>query len=129
MLGLPDGPPERVTGVTLDSRGCAPGTSTPHCPGFTTHGARFAAMAQAAGAAAILTDPAGADLIGADRRRGAARPGRRRPARRARCGRRRGCTATPREDLATTGITGTNGKTTASYLLDAALRAAGAPPG
>ena len=38
---------------------------------------------------------------------------------------RRGCTAIPAEALATTGITGTNGKTTVSYLLDAALRAGG----
>ena len=49
MLGLPDGPPEHVTGVTLDSRRVRPGDLYAALPGFTTHGARFAAMAQVAG--------------------------------------------------------------------------------
>ncbi len=124
MLGLPDGPPEHVTGVTLDSRRVRPGDLYAALPGFTTHGARFAGMAQAAGAAAILTDPSGAELIGAahdvacpvlvvDDPRGVL-----------------GAVSAwvygdPAGALATTGITGTNGKTTVSYLLDAALRAGG----
>ena len=124
MLGLPDGPPEHVTGVTLDSRRVRPGDLYAALPGYTTHGARFAAMVQAAGAAAILTDPAGEQLIEAagdvdlptlvvDDPRGML-----------------GAVSAwvygePARALATTGITGTNGKTTASYLLDAALRAGG----
>ena len=124
MLGLPDGPPELVTGVTLDSRRVRPGDLYAALPGFTTHGARFAEMAQSAGAAAILTDPSGAELIGAahnvevpvlvvDDPRGVL-----------------GAVSAwvygdPAGALATTGITGTNGKTTVSYLLDAALRAGG----
>ncbi len=124
MLGLPDGPPEHVTGVTLDSRRVRPGDLYAALPGFTTHGARFAAQAQAAGAAGILTDPSGADLIRAeggidvpvlvvDDPRGLL-----------------GAVSAwvygdPARALATTGITGTNGKTTVSYLLDAALRAGG----
>jgi UDP-N-acetylmuramoyl-L-alanyl-D-glutamate--2,6-diaminopimelate ligase len=124
MLGLPDGPPEDVTGVTLDSRRVRPGDLYAALPGFTTHGARFAAQAQAAGAAGILTDPSGADLIRSeggidvpvlvvDDPRGLL-----------------GAVSAwvygePARELVTTGITGTNGKTTVSYLLDAALRAGG----
>ena len=124
MLGLPDGPPEVVTGVTLDSRRVRPGDLYAALPGFTTHGARFAAQARANGAAGILTDPSGADLIGSgggidvpvlvvEDPRGLL-----------------GAVSAliygdPSGALVTTGITGTNGKTTASYLLDAALRAGG----
>jgi UDP-N-acetylmuramoyl-L-alanyl-D-glutamate--2,6-diaminopimelate ligase len=124
ILGLPDGPPRDVTGVTLDSRRVRPGDLYAALPGFTTHGARFAAQAQAAGAAGILTDPSGADLIGraggigvpvlvVEDPRGVL-----------------GAVSAwvygePARALATTGITGTNGKTTVSYLLDAALRAGG----
>ncbi len=124
MLGLPAGPPEAVTGVTLDSRRVRPGDLYAALPGFTTHGARFAAQARANGAAGILTDPSGADIIGSEGGidvpvlvvedpRGVL-----------------GAVSAlvygdPARALATTGITGTNGKTTASYLLDAALRAGG----
>ena len=106
-----------------------PGDLYAALPGFSTHGARFAAQAVAAGAVAILTDPAGG---AADRggRSGAGRPGpgRERSARAAGCGRPTGSTATRRGTCARTGITGTNGKTTTSYLLDAALRAGGLAP-
>ena len=124
MLGLPTGPPPELTGVTLDSRRVRTGDLYAALPGFTTHGARFAAMAESAGAAAILTDPSGAVLI--DEQGGSGLPllvvddprsvlgsvsawlyGR------------------PADQLRTTGITGTNGKTTTAYLLDAALRADG----
>lgn len=121
LLGLPAGPPDDVTGVTLDSRAVRPGDLYAALPGFRTHGARFAGQAVAAGAAAILTDPAGVGLLDdpgvpvlvVDDPRGVlgelaawlyGRPG---------------------DALAMTGITGTNGKTTTSYLLDAALRADG----
>jgi UDP-N-acetylmuramoyl-L-alanyl-D-glutamate--2,6-diaminopimelate ligase len=124
MLGLPDGPPLEVTGVTLDSRRVRPGDLYAALPGFTTHGAHFAAQAGAAGAAAILTDPAGAALVRqsggielpvlvVDDPRGVL-----------------GAVSAwvygqPARAVAMTGITGTNGKTTTSYLLDAALRAGG----
>jgi UDP-N-acetylmuramoyl-L-alanyl-D-glutamate--2,6-diaminopimelate ligase len=128
LLGLPPGPPELLTGVTLDSHRVEPGDLYAALPGFTTHGARFAAMARDAGAAAILTDPAGAALIadaGVDQLPVlvVADP--------------RGVLGAvsdmlygrPSQDLVTTGITGTNGKTTMSYLLDAALRADGRTTG
>ena len=85
MLGLPDGPPEAVTGVTLDSRRVRPGDLYAALPGFTTHGARFAGMAQGSGAVAILTDPAGAALIRSEPGVELPRPGRRRPPGSARC--------------------------------------------
>lgn len=128
LLGLGAGPPAAVTGVTLDSRQVLPGDLYAALPGAHTHGARFAASAAAAGAAAILTDPQGAELIGGSADVGlpllvVADP--------------RGVLGEvsarvyrePADSLATTGITGTNGKTTTSYLLDAALRAAGRTTG
>jgi UDP-N-acetylmuramoyl-L-alanyl-D-glutamate--2,6-diaminopimelate ligase len=123
-LGLPDGPPAHLTGVTLDSRAVRPGDLYAALPGFTTHGARFAGQAASNGGAAVLTDPAGAAIIAesggvdlpvlvVDDPRGVL-----------------GQVAAwlygePGQALATTGITGTNGKTTTSWLLDAALRGGG----
>jgi UDP-N-acetylmuramoyl-L-alanyl-D-glutamate--2,6-diaminopimelate ligase len=124
MLGLPDGPPEHVTGVTLDSRRVRPGDLYAALPGFTTHGARFAAQAQSAGAAGILTDPSGADLIVADG--GIDVPLLVVDDPRGMLGAVSAAVyGEPARALVTTGITGTNGKTTVSYLLDAALRAGG----
>lgn len=50
--------------MTLDSRTVHDRDLYVGLPGARTHGARFAAAAVAAGAAAVLTDPAGADLLG-----------------------------------------------------------------
>jgi UDP-N-acetylmuramoyl-L-alanyl-D-glutamate--2,6-diaminopimelate ligase len=110
-----------VTGVTHDSRDVRPGDLYAALPGFRTHGAEFVAQAAAAGAVAVLTDPAGADraattglpvLVVEDPRS------------------RLGAVASavyaePSRDLVVVGITGTNGKTTTSYLVDAGFRAAG----
>ena len=123
LLGLPAGPPEWIGGVTLDSRRVRPGDLYAALPGFTTHGARFAAQAAAAGAAAILTDPQGAELVAAT---GAAVPLLVVEDPRGVLGAVSAWVyGQPAEALATTGITGTNGKTTSSFLLDAALRAGG----
>jgi UDP-N-acetylmuramoyl-L-alanyl-D-glutamate--2,6-diaminopimelate ligase len=114
-------PDPDVTGVTHDSRGVVPGDLYAALPGFRTHGAEFVGPAVAAGAVAVLTDPAGADralaagvpvLVAEDPRAVL------------------GAVASwvygdPSRDLTVVGITGTNGKTTTSYLLDAGLRAAG----
>src|SRR5262252_2563293 len=65
MLGLRTADPQRagsgprVTGVTHDSRAVRPGDLYAALPGGTVHGARFCADAAAAGAVAVLTDPAG----------------------------------------------------------------------
>jgi UDP-N-acetylmuramoyl-L-alanyl-D-glutamate--2,6-diaminopimelate ligase len=123
MLGLPEGPPEHLTGVTLDSRRVRPGDLYAALPGFTTHGARFAAQAAANGGAAVLTDPAGSAIIADEGVVGlpvleVADP-------RGALGRIAGWLyGEPGDALRTTGITGTNGKTTVSWLLDAALRSA-----
>lgn len=113
-----------VTGVSLGSVDVRPADLFVALPGATTHGARFAAEALQRGAAAILTDAEGADLTGrpdipvlvaSDPRRvlGAVAAlvyGR------------------PSERLTTVGITGTQGKTTCTYLAESALRSAGATP-
>lgn len=110
-----------VTGVTHDSRQVRPGDLYMALPGAVTHGARFAAAAAESGAVAIMTDDDGVRLAGdvsipvialADPR--------------ARLG---DIAATvyghPARDLLMLGVTGTNGKTTTTYLLEAGLRAAG----
>ncbi|MGR3435991.1 MAG: UDP-N-acetylmuramoyl-L-alanyl-D-glutamate--2,6-diaminopimelate ligase [Shimia sp.] len=54
----------RVTGLSVDSRAVRPGELFAALPGTNAHGARFAAAALERGAAAILTDAAGAAMIG-----------------------------------------------------------------
>lgn len=115
-----------VTGVTLRAQDARPGDLFAALPGGRTHGARFAADAIAGGATAILTDSAGrADLTGV-------------------LGPEVGCAVLvhpdpravlgpvsariygyPSQRLKLIGITGTSGKTTTSYMVEAALMAAG----
>lgn len=115
--------PVLVTGVTLDSREVRSGDLYAALPGAATHGARFAGAAVAAGAAAILTDPAGQEIIGAD-----GLPDERElpaivvPDPRAVLGRLAArIYGEPADRLQMFGITGTNGKTTTAYLMHAAL--------
>jgi UDP-N-acetylmuramoyl-L-alanyl-D-glutamate--2,6-diaminopimelate ligase len=56
-------PGVRVSGVTLSSSAVRPGDLYAALPGARTHGARFASDAIGRGAAALLTDPAGAALL------------------------------------------------------------------
>ncbi len=115
-----------VTGVTMASDDVAPGELFAAVPGARVHGARHAPAAIAAGAVAVLTDVDGAAILReelaltpgfaevpvllADDPRAVVGPlaaivyGR------------------PAEKLVVAGVTGTNGKTTTSYLVDAALR-------
>ncbi len=65
-LGSSDYPTVGVTGVTLDSRAVLPGDLYAALPGANTHGARFATQARDLGAAAVLTDAAGAQWIPGD---------------------------------------------------------------
>ena len=110
-----------VTGVTLDSRRVMPGDLYAALPGAHAHGAEFVGQAARAGATAVLTDPQGAQasraaglatlvaddprsVLGAVAARVYGRPG---------------------EKLLLIGATGTNGKTTTVFLIEAGLRAAG----
>ncbi|MFV0405727.1 MAG: UDP-N-acetylmuramoyl-L-alanyl-D-glutamate--2,6-diaminopimelate ligase [Propioniciclava sp.] len=111
----------RITGITLDSRRVCPGDLYVGLPGNRTHGARFAHQAAVAGATVMLTDAAGRELAGpdvlpivvvADPRAVMAalaaeiygRPG---------------------DALELFGVTGTNGKTSTVFLVEAALGALG----
>ena len=53
-----------VTGISMDSRGVCPGDLYVALPGAKVHGAQFATGALELGAAAILTDATGAKLLG-----------------------------------------------------------------
>jgi UDP-N-acetylmuramoyl-L-alanyl-D-glutamate--2,6-diaminopimelate ligase len=124
LLGLSEqGQPVRgmVTGVTHDSRTIAPGDLYAALPGSRFHGAVFAQQAADAGAAGILTDRegriraerAGLPVLVVDDPRAVL-----------------GEVASwvygrPVHDLALLGVTGTSGKSTTTFLLEAGLRAAG----
>jgi UDP-N-acetylmuramoyl-L-alanyl-D-glutamate--2,6-diaminopimelate ligase len=125
LLGAPaaggSGDRTSITGVTLASGEVRPGDLYAALPGARTHGARFAAEAAERGAAAVLTDPTGLETA-----RGTGLPV---------------CVVDdpravlglvadrvhdgPSGRLTVLGITGTNGKTTTAYLVEAGLAAAG----
>jgi UDP-N-acetylmuramoyl-L-alanyl-D-glutamate--2,6-diaminopimelate ligase len=56
----------QVTGLSIDSRAVRPGHLFAALPGASAHGAAHAGAAVAQGAVAILTDPAGARMLGPD---------------------------------------------------------------
>lgn len=118
-----------ITGVTLRAQDCLPGDLFAALPGAATHGARYAADAIARGGGAVLTDAAGiAELAGlADP---AAVPVLVHPDPRAVLGELAADVyGRPSAHLPVIGITGTSGKTTVSYLVEAGLRAAGRTAG
>ncbi len=111
-----------VTGVTLRGQDARPGDLFAALAGSTAHGAAYAADAVARGAVAVLTDAAGLAalapappapvLVHSDPRSvlgelAAQVYGR------------------PSETVTVIGVTGTSGKTTTTYLVEAGLRAAG----
>jgi UDP-N-acetylmuramoyl-L-alanyl-D-glutamate--2,6-diaminopimelate ligase len=110
-----------LTGVTHDSRRVQPGDLYAALPGSRHHGAEFCTAAEAAGAAAVLTDPDGRDravasgipvLVISDPR--------------ARLGEVAAWLyRNPSKRLLLIGVTGTSGKTTTTHFLEAGLRAAG----
>ncbi len=110
-----------VDGITLDSRAVQPGWLYAALPGARTHGARFAQAAVEAGAVAILTDAAGAELT-----QGTTVPVVVVDDVRARLGEVASAIfGHPSRGLSTFGVTGTNGKTTTVALLAAGLASAG----
>ncbi|MFJ5935214.1 UDP-N-acetylmuramoyl-L-alanyl-D-glutamate--2,6-diaminopimelate ligase [Streptomyces sp. NPDC093071] len=110
-----------ISGITHDSRAVRPGDVYAALPGARLHGADFVAQAAGLGAAAILTDPAGAEraaatglpvLVVDDPR--------------ARMGELAAeIYGRPGAGLLKIGITGTSGKTTTAYLVEGGLRGAG----
>lgn len=117
-----DGPaPLAVTGVSVDSGDVAAGELFVALPGFKRHGAEFASEAVAGGAVAVLTDRAGAELV---REAGLTVPVLIHPDPRAVVGPLAAeVYHHPSAHLTVTAVTGTNGKTTTSYFLDAMLAA------
>lgn len=110
-----------VTGITLDSRAVQPGDIFAALPGAFTHGALHSAQAASRGAVAVFTDPAGRSdaeatglaVIVVDNPR-------------QHLGALSAWTyGNPAAKLKIAGITGTNGKTTITYLLEAAFRRLG----
>jgi UDP-N-acetylmuramoyl-L-alanyl-D-glutamate--2,6-diaminopimelate ligase len=110
-----------VTGVTHSSGAVRPGDLYAALPGANRHGAEFIAEAGRAGAAAVLTDPAGREaalaaglpvLVADDPRAvlGAAAAA---------------IYGEPSRRLTMIGVTGTAGKTSTAYLVEAGLREAG----
>ncbi len=123
----PGGGSEQVTGLTQASADVRPGDLYAALPGRRTHGARFAQGALEAGAVAVVTDPAGsAQLRSSGMRTQVLEVPRPRTVLGALAAAVYG---RPDEQLLTIGVTGTHGKTTVTYLLDSALRAAGRRPG
>lgn len=113
--------PPAIAGLASDSRGVQPGDCFVAVPGFRQDGRRFVADAVARGASLVVTEgepidvPVAQVLVPSTRvalaRLAAAYYG------------------APSRELTVVGITGTNGKTTTSYLVEALLRARGLATG
>lgn len=109
----------RVTGISLDSRSVVPGDLFAALPGMHTHGASFLAQAREAGAVAVLTDEEGA-AVDIDL------PVLVVPHPRPRIGPIASLIyGEPSTRLTVLAVTGTNGKTTTTWMTEAALRAGG----
>ncbi|WP_252373430.1 UDP-N-acetylmuramoyl-L-alanyl-D-glutamate--2,6-diaminopimelate ligase [Pimelobacter sp. 30-1] len=121
-LGLAGAYPDvAVTGITLDSRRVRPGDLYAGLAGARAHGARFAVQAAESGAVAILTDAEGAALA-----RDSGLPALVVAHPRAVLGETAASVyGHPAAALRTIGVTGTQGKTTVTRLLDGGLLAAG----
>ncbi|MET4134506.1 UDP-N-acetylmuramoyl-L-alanyl-D-glutamate--2,6-diaminopimelate ligase [Pseudarthrobacter sp. PvP090] len=120
-----------VTGISLNSRAIQPGDLYVALPGATRHGADFVSQALEAGAAAVLTDDAGARLLAFSHDIAvpvllAGEP-------RSHVGRLSALIYRSRPEDAPApalyGVTGTNGKTTTTYFINALLQALGQKTG
>jgi len=116
----PDVAPVEVTALAYDNRRVGPGTAFFCVRGFTRDGHDFAADAVTRGAAALVADhPLGLGVpeVVVEDVRAAMAPAAAR------------LHGDPTATLRTIGVTGTNGKTTTTYLVRALLEAAGEPTG
>ncbi|WP_326638326.1 UDP-N-acetylmuramoyl-L-alanyl-D-glutamate--2,6-diaminopimelate ligase [Streptosporangium sp. NBC_01755] len=129
LIGAPSGtsraPLAAVSGITIDSRQVCRGDLYVALPGATAHGADFSAQALAAGAAAILTDEAGRQAAVATGLPVLVVPNPRRLLGQVSAW----VYGNPAADVMVIGVTGTSGKSTTGFLLEAGLRAAGHRPG
>jgi UDP-N-acetylmuramoyl-L-alanyl-D-glutamate--2,6-diaminopimelate ligase len=119
-------PDTRITGVTLRGQDAQAGDLFAALAGSSSHGGRYIGDAVARGAAAVLTDAAGAALVDRD----LDVPVLVHPDPRSVLGE---VAATvygrPSDKLRVIGVTGTSGKTTTTYLVEAGLRSAERVPG
>jgi UDP-N-acetylmuramoyl-L-alanyl-D-glutamate--2,6-diaminopimelate ligase len=120
-IDAPAGPGPDVAGVTLASGEVRPGDLYAALPGARTHGSAYVGDAVARGAVAVLTDPTGRDACAATGLPVCVVPDPRAVL---------GLVADrvygePSGQLTVIGITGTNGKTTTAYLVEAGMAAAG----
>jgi UDP-N-acetylmuramoyl-L-alanyl-D-glutamate--2,6-diaminopimelate ligase len=114
-----DAPDVQVTGVSHDSRAVVEGDVYAALPGSHAHGADFAAQAAANGAVAMVSDRASEalpTLVVPDPRKILGDLA-------------RWVYGDPSAAMDVVGVTGTNGKTTTAYLLDAGFAAAGRTTG
>lgn len=120
VRGVAPRPETTFTGVSVASGDVLPGDVFVALSGLKVHGATYAAQALEAGAVAILTDDAGAELVAA---LDPQVPVLVAPDPRALAGPVAAWAHDhPARGIVTVGITGTNGKTTTTYFVDAALR-------
>lgn len=114
----------RITSLSLDSRRVFPGTLFAAAPGHNRHGHEFAGDAVRAGACAIITDPVGevsavdlgVPVAVVDDVRGAVAVLSRE-------------IYGPSDPMTLLGVTGTNGKTSVSFMVAGGLRAVGVSAG
>jgi UDP-N-acetylmuramoyl-L-alanyl-D-glutamate--2,6-diaminopimelate ligase len=120
-----------VTGISLNSRAVQPGDLYVALPGATRHGADFVAQAVESGATAVLTDDAGARLLALSNDISVPVLLTREP--RSLVGRLSALIyqSRPADTPAPVlyGVTGTNGKTTTTYFVNALLQALGQKTG
>lgn len=114
--------PDVVTGISLSTQRLQPGDLYAALPGARAHGADFAETALSSGAVAVLTDPAGAARLAPDVPTVVV------PDPRGVLGRVAARVYDdPAAALRVIGVTGTQGKTTTTRLLEQGLTAAGVP--
>jgi len=111
-----------ATGISLDSRRVSPGDLYAALPGAHGHGATYWPQAREAGATAVVTDAAGAAMVGGDVATLVV------PEVRPVLGRVSALVyGEPATRLRMIGVTGTQGKTTTTRLLESGLSGAGVP--